>query len=292
MRDFARVILPFGSPDGAICMLTAYFDDSGTHGSSDVVLWGGVFGHQNQWQYLQELWQKKLDSPSPGKSPLTRFHMFDCQSAINEFQGWSRTATDFLVHELGKIIIQSGIYADFCAVSRADWDELITGDLRTALGDAEGYCLRICIFRALKWAQDHTSDPDIAFVFDNRPQRHAETKFIYEAYRHIAEAEQAQTRLASLSFGSSAAILPLQVADLLAWEFFQHACDLKAGRIQFGKFRRTQLKRLRSSLRVNAGFASRRAIEKIAQVDKDPALLKRVAQLMSEPTFPIRSSSR
>lgn len=92
---FARMLLPGG--EGWICMLTAYFDDSGTHSDSDVVLWNGLFGHHYQWQYFDELWSAKLANPSPGKEPLRRFHMYDCERGDEEFLGWSRPACEFLV---------------------------------------------------------------------------------------------------------------------------------------------------------------------------------------------------
>ena len=79
-------------------MLTAYFDDSGTHLNSDLVLWYGVFGNSFQWAHFDDLWAAKLKEPSPGKPALSRFHMAQCQAADAEFAGWSRTATDFLDH--------------------------------------------------------------------------------------------------------------------------------------------------------------------------------------------------
>jgi hypothetical protein len=72
-------------------MLIAYFDDSGSHTDSDVVIWNGLFGNHYQWRLFNELWEAKLKDPSPGKEPLKRFHMFECQNSLGEFSGWSRT---------------------------------------------------------------------------------------------------------------------------------------------------------------------------------------------------------
>jgi hypothetical protein len=44
-------------------MVFAYFDDSGTHSQSDIVLMAGVFGYVNQWEYFSELWAQKLADP-------------------------------------------------------------------------------------------------------------------------------------------------------------------------------------------------------------------------------------
>jgi hypothetical protein len=137
MKDLARAMLPWPASNGLLCMIAAYFDDSGTHPGSDVVLMAGVFGYPNQWDLFSELWAKKLAAPSPGKPPLSRFHMAQCQAAQGEFTGWSRTETDFLVHELGTIILETGIYGFGAGIPRKAYDRLITGDHRRATGNAE-----------------------------------------------------------------------------------------------------------------------------------------------------------
>jgi hypothetical protein len=63
-------------------MLTAYFDDSGTHLSSDIVLVAGVFGTEWQLKSLDRLWQKHIDRPLSGpKPPIRRFHATDCYNS-------------------------------------------------------------------------------------------------------------------------------------------------------------------------------------------------------------------
>ena len=97
------MVLPSGSTDGILCMLEAYFDDSGTHDDSEIVLWAGLFGNRYQWEFFNQLWAKKLADPSPGKPPIKRFHMVDCYNSTGEFAGWRRAATDFLAHELTNV---------------------------------------------------------------------------------------------------------------------------------------------------------------------------------------------
>src|SRR5437588_11737895 len=90
VAQIARVILPrvAGGSD-AIIMSMGYFDDSGTHGSSEVVVWGGLMGTESQWLKFERKWKIKLAEPLPGKPPLKRFHMFDCEARVGEFEYYS-----------------------------------------------------------------------------------------------------------------------------------------------------------------------------------------------------------
>jgi hypothetical protein len=44
--EVVRVVLPLSSVDGMVATLTAYSDDSGTHGDSEVVVMGGLIGSE------------------------------------------------------------------------------------------------------------------------------------------------------------------------------------------------------------------------------------------------------
>jgi hypothetical protein len=162
-------------------MLTGYFDDSGTHDASDIVLLAGIFGTEWQLASLDRAWKKHIDNPLCGsKPPLKRFHMTECQNSHGEFSGWSRTETDYFCHELGTVIMDSGVAGYGVGCSRKDWDELVIGDLRGALGNPEGHCVINCFVNGVSWAVQNTFDPKMTFVFDNRPgsvRRHAKTVF-------------------------------------------------------------------------------------------------------------------
>jgi len=264
--DFAPIIVPAGAGDGLLIgMLTAYFDDSGTHDESDVVVWAGLFGNEHQWAALDEDWAAKLRDPSPGKEPIRRFHMWDCNQGIGEFLGWSRTAREFLAHELGQIILKKMLWGYGCAIARKDYDDLVEGDRRVVMGDAEGFCMRNCYFRAVRWARERASyDPTMSFVFDDRPHRRAENRQIFNMFEHNRQDRGLKPELAALAFSSAAKFRPLQAADLFAWEFYQHAKDILKG---IDEPQRPPFIRLAGGGRFDCQIATRKELEMINQQD-------------------------
>jgi hypothetical protein len=50
-------------------MLLAYFDDSGTHGNSEIVVMAGFVGTEEQWKIFEKAWSKKLSEPLPSLRP-------------------------------------------------------------------------------------------------------------------------------------------------------------------------------------------------------------------------------
>jgi hypothetical protein len=211
-------------------MIRTYFDDSGTHEGSGLVLIAGIMGTEGRMDGLDRTWRWHLEAPLCGrKGRIKRFHAYDCYQSINDFVGWTRTETDYFRHQLREVIIQSGVSAYGIACLRRDYEDLIAGDLRSVLGDPEGFCINQCVVRSLAWVKANTFDPKVTFIFDNRPspvRRYAGT--VYDAF---AQAHKPPPELTGYAFLSSMDVRPLQAADLIAWELYQFAKSvLVAGR--------------------------------------------------------------
>jgi hypothetical protein len=143
---------------------------------------------------------------------------------------------------------------------------LITGDLRTALGDAEGYSLRLAFVRASKWARSMGAN-DLAFVFDRRQEREKEGKRIFQLFEHFAQIEPTAVRPVSFTFADSYRILPLQAADLVAWHQYQYAIEYMKSEGKLEGPTNRQFKRLAKDGKVKQGIALRSAIEKMVAME-------------------------
>jgi hypothetical protein len=256
-------------------MISAHFDDSGTHTASDVVVVAGVLATEGRLACLERGWKRELEKPIEGrKRSLKRFHMTDCFNGNGEYAGWSRTETDYHCHLLHELMIGNDISAYGVACSRKDYDEFVTGDLRDILGTPEGFCIRNCFVRSLAWMDRTVFDPEVRFIFDNRtPSVMRDAKAVYDAYERIIGVEN----LRGISFESSSSTALLQAADLVAWEFYQHAKDVLAeGNIPI---KRAGFRRIARAIKFDGQIADRNSIEEMWEnvwKDKDPKMLKQV----------------
>ena len=125
-------------------MLSAFFDDSGTHSSSPIVTLGGLLGTADQWEAFQAAWMDLLRSPMQGKPPLKEFHLSHCRAARGE-RNYSLVERDYLTKLFRQIILDLGLVTIAAAVDNVAWTELIVGEIKSELGNPEEYCFVKCV---------------------------------------------------------------------------------------------------------------------------------------------------
>jgi len=208
-------------------MLTAYFDDTGTHKEAPVIGFGGLIGNEEQWYLFTGSWLEKLKSPLSGKPPLRRFHMTDCMARQEEFRDYSVPERDAVIHDFRQLIIASGVWGYAVGVARRDWDELVKpSPVSGWFGDPEAFCFRDCVGKMCTFVSEISRvDKELSLVFDDRPHRTEINEYIYGQYQAYKPL-RGNTNLLGLSFLNSTNFVALQGADMFAWEFFAHAKQL------------------------------------------------------------------
>jgi hypothetical protein len=158
--------------------------------------------------------------------------MTECQSASGEFSGWSRVATDFLVHELTDILLRTALRGYGGAVPRKDWDELIKGDLLALHGDAEGRCVRNVYVYSINWAEVRAGGTSISYVFDDRPHRNNDNSLIFDIFRSLHDDASTARQAALLRGGIRSACYPRS-------SYFFRSGGRRPARNPLGQCRRT-----------------------------------------------------
>jgi hypothetical protein len=145
-RDFVRVLtialFHRWEPGRIFMILTSYFDESGTHGTSPATVMSGIMGTANQWQRFQ----LRLNRMKR-KYGFTVFHAKEFKAARGEFADWPEENYKSLLVELGQA---SGdlMAAVNCSLPNLEYQQDFRGGgkpKKLRLDSAYGLCFRHCL---------------------------------------------------------------------------------------------------------------------------------------------------
>jgi hypothetical protein len=215
LRDWVRIMRPIGCDEAWIMTLTAYFDDSGTHPGSEVIVWAGFLGPEDRWLELDSEWRALLT-----KWGLSAFHMVYCVHGLKEYSGWSEPKRDNCIYEFREIILKQQLFGLGSAASAKDWDELVVGDHKKFLRTPDEFCLSCCIRDAVNFSREFSPHDKLSIVFDDRRRDDDIVNRMVEFYRARAGDDP---ELVSVTFQQMKSFSGLQAADMLAWETNRYA---------------------------------------------------------------------
>lgn len=222
----SRLCFPASERAGLMLMLAAYFDDSGTHDDSKIMVWGGFIGTATQWADFDKAWRAKLAAPIPGKPRLKKFSLADCNARRGEFLGYSQAESDLLQNECRELIVQAGVIGLSFAVEREPWDRLIQGPARADLGDVETACFSGCFNGAIECAVQHYPNDLMLSIHFDRGRKSPKLDAIID---HVTKVYRGAPALVNLSFNPVVDFTPLQAADIIATENYWQARSIVEG---------------------------------------------------------------
>lgn len=189
-------------------MLIAFLDESY---DKRIFIVGGFLSYEDEWWKIEKKWKKTLR-----ENHLERFHAADCNNGFGEFRGWPPKRRTGLIKRLLRIIEQQEIYGIYSGVVQPAYrDEF--GVKRD--DDAYPLCLQHCIeIIGEKTARLPLTEKVKIIVDTCRFSGKGAEVFHFMKYGHSWDQG---ARLHSITYSSWQDFVPLQCADLMAYESFK-----------------------------------------------------------------------
>lgn len=213
-------------------MLQAYVDDSGTHDGSHNTVLAGYWGRAHQWRKFEKAWKAVLDSEG-----LAEFHAKEFWPRIPDvgrigvYRDWSDERHASFIDRLLAVIESSKIYPFACGVLGEEWDRLapeekeaITVQEQATLQKPMLMAMGRIMFRVAGYCNQGRV---VNFTFDEFNSEKLKTAVMTQ-FSEIKiifrdDNDSIVERIGGLSFDDSKRALPLQAADLLAYEAHRYA---------------------------------------------------------------------
>lgn len=203
--------------------LKAYFDDSGTHDHSPVVVMAGLVAGEAEWAALETEWEDLK-----AEFGISKFHM---NKLINrpwksEYRGWSDCKAGRALTKFRRAILKTRSLMVGEAVSRDAWNSVCA---QTRLGewfdDPIDFLQTMALRKALEAQRARVFGYEtVSVTFDLRLQNLVSWNFFAQGFQ-----KKFPGRFAGYSFGLTEQVLPLQAADMVAYEAFRFQIDYLRG---------------------------------------------------------------
>lgn len=217
VREVSRVSHPCSSKYKWLAVFIAYFDDSGHPSDSVAMSVGGVIAKASSWEKFEVKWSKRLR-----RAKKSAFHATDYECRRGEFTDWDNDKRISFIHDLAAIVKNTVACGVTSSVVMADWFAVMPAKFERSefVAKKGAYLLlfQLCIESLVKHAGIPRTET-VSCVFDeNQFVRGA----LAEHYSSLKRDLGLEDKLGSLTFGNGKKFLPLQAADMMAYEGFKH----------------------------------------------------------------------
>lgn len=203
-----------------VSMLQCYFDDSGTHAGSKIVVWGGLVGTAAQFDALTIRWNALLAQPIEGKPPIKKMQLSSLRRARGDFYGYKQGEIDLLTKKFRDIIVGEGLECVAYMVSIPDWDAVSASIERAFFGNAKDFAFR-GVLDFISKATDFV-DGGLSCHFDKGAQDDA-MRVIQSTWQLLQPEQSDKT---SFTFSAVEKWAGLQAADTVAHEAYHYGLHL------------------------------------------------------------------
>ena len=260
-------------------MALGFIDDSGSGGDAPYFVLAGYVCSESSWATFVGDWQALLNFPPK----LEYFKMYEAESLKGQFVGFTETARDERVNQFIDVILKCDPWDAAIAIPTGLYNEILY-PLLPKSRTSPYYSAFVAMVTALsgfyRW---QGSDELVDFIFDQQDGMETKGARMYGSIRKLFP----NWRLGRIGFQDDKKVLPLQAADLIAWQTRRFMCAKEGTRPEFRRLhsKRPQFRKIlkRKGLQESAdairnNIAALRVEYGDAQVDRFLGAIERRAQ--------------
>lgn len=200
-----------------VTMIEFYFDDSGTHDNgAPVVVWGGIVGKAENFEYLGAKWREFLAEPSPGRTAIQTFSLSKCKARKGDFERYDPSAVSAARKRSRQVIIESGVSPVAYGIEKEAWHYLAGRKSVNDAGSSARIAFGLCAKAVLRDAEGRGEK--VKMIFDL-----GQSANVYGIAAEAAELFPEIGKLVEFSPIGVASSTGLQAADTIAHEFYDYA---------------------------------------------------------------------
>ena len=174
----------------------------------------GWVSREELWERFPDKWQEALDSiPS-----IKHFKMHEAHRLEGQFQGWDEAVRDAKIEQLLTVIKRHVILGVHCAISHDAYHLLVSGKLARQLDRTYVLAFYFIMIEMLAFLHLSNWNERINFVFDEQGKDAVYALAAYDAFLRFAQEEIRPLIGDRPIHRRDSDVLPLQAADLLAWQ--------------------------------------------------------------------------
>lgn len=184
-------------------------DESGTHQQSPVLTVGAYMARQRDWQAWSRRWKT-------AKRPIKVFHSVDCANLKGEFKTWNKEKRDEYVRKLLPVIADSRCVGFVIGIVLTEFNLVMRKhpELSEIFGSPYHACFQWIVMSIMQRLNELGSLERLAFYHESNDFK-GEAK---ETFDYLRKTENPFNVRMSLTFGGKDEFMPLQAADILAYE--------------------------------------------------------------------------
>lgn len=208
--SIAASILPRGE-GSVVAFANVYFDESGTHANSRVMAMAGYWFEADQARKFAKEWSAELK-----RFGISAAHQTDCALGFGEYKGMSVARRVEIQKSLILHIKRRSRFSICLALGKDKYEEIFQGI--SWAPSAYSYLLMSCVSKIAEEIEFRKYKGKVAYFFEAGHAKANEANQYMNELARQAQLGQTIFAYAGHAFVGKGGALPLQAADMLAWQ--------------------------------------------------------------------------